>query len=277
IASRLMEIYAGFLAQTDYEVGRLVDAIQDTGQWDNTLFFYIAGDNGASGEGGPYGVLNEMSNLNGVLEDPAIALKHQDDLAGSQAFNHSPVGFAWACDTPFQWTKQIASHFGGTRNGMVVTWPKRIKDAGGLRTQFHHCIDVEPTILEAAGIAAPASVNGVAQQPIEGVSMVYTFDDAKAPTRKNTQYFEMMANRGIYRDGWMASVFHGRAPWDFATKPSFEKEKWELYHVAEDFSQADDLAAKNPQKLHELQDLFLAEAGKFNVLPLDGRGGDRVV
>jgi arylsulfatase len=159
---------------------------------------------------------------------------------------------------------------------MVVTWPKRIKDAGGLRTQFHHCIDVEPTILEAAGLAAPAEVNGVAQQPLEGVSMAYTFDDAKAPTRRKTQYFEMFANRAIYRDGWMASVFHGRAPWEY--KPaSFEDERWELYHVTKDFSQADDLAAKDPKKLRELQDLFLAEAGKYNVLPLDDRGFDRVV
>jgi arylsulfatase len=275
IASRLMEIYAGFLAQTDYEVGRLTDAIKETGQWDNTLFFYIAGDNGASGEGGVYGVLNEMSILNGVQEDPAIVLKHLEDLGGPRAFNHYPVGFAWACDTPFQWTKQVASHFGGTRNGMVVTWPRRIKDAGGLRPQFHHCIDIEPTILEAIGLVEPSMVNGVAQSPIEGVSMVYTFDDAKAPTRKKTQYFEMFANRAIYRDGWTAAVFHGRAPW-FMTGGSFEKEKWELYDITKDFSQADDLAARNPQKLRELQGLFMAEAGKYNVLPLDDRGGDRV-
>jgi arylsulfatase A-like enzyme len=276
IASRLMEIYAGFLAQTDYEIGRMEDAIKDTGTWDNTLFMYIAGDNGASGEGGLYGVLNEMSILNGVQEDPAVVLKHLDDLGGPHAFNHYPVGFAWACDTPFQWTKQVASHFGGTRNAMVVTWPKRIRDAGGLRSQFHHCIDIEPTILEAAGVVAPSIVNGVTQQPIEGVSMVYTFDDPKAPTRRNTQYFEMFANRALYRDGWTASVFHGRAPWDFTTPASFDKEKWELYHVADDFSQADDLAAKNPRKLRELQDLFMAEAGKYHVLPLDDRGVVRV-
>jgi arylsulfatase len=276
IAARLMEIYAGFLAQTDHEVGRLADAIRETGQWDNTLFLYIAGDNGASGEGGPYGLLNEASIWNGVQEDTALVLKHFDDLGGPKAFNHYPVGFAWACDTPFQWTKQVASHFGGTRNAMVVTWPKCIKDRGGLRTQFHHCIDVAPTILEVVGIVDPTTVNGVAQQPIEGISMAYTFDDAKAPTRKRTQYFEMFSNRAVYRDGWMASVFHGRAPWDFTAKASFEKEKWELYHVVEDFSQADNLAAANPQKLRDLQDLFWAEAGKYNVLPLDDRGAVRV-
>ncbi len=275
IAARLMEVYAGYLAETDYQVGRLVEAIKDSGQWDNTLFIYIAGDNGASGEGTPYGVFNEISILNNVPEDPAVVLKHLDEIGGPTAYNHYPVGFAWACDTPFQWTKQVASHFGGTRNGMVVTWPKRIKDGGGLRTQFHHCIDIAPTLLEAAGLVEPTTVNGTPQKPIEGVSMVYTFDDAKAPSRRKTQYFEMMANRALYRDGWMASVFHGRVPWDF-TKGSFENEKWELYNIVDDFSQANDLAAKHPEKLRELQDLFWAEAAKYNVLPLDDRGGDRV-
>jgi arylsulfatase len=275
IAARLMEVYAGFLAQTDYEVGRLVDAIRQTGQWDNTLFIYIAGDNGASGEGGPFGVLNEMSTLNGVLEDPAIVLKHLDDLGGPRSFNNYPVGFAWACDTPFQWIKQIASHFGGTRNAMVITWPQRIKDGGGIRPQFHHCIDIAPTLLEAAGLRAPVMVNGVTQLPIEGVSMVYTFADAKAPSRRRTQYFEMFANRALYHDGWMASVFHGRVPWQFKVR-SFATEKWELYHVAEDFSQANDLASQKPAKLRELQDLFWVEAGKYHVLPLDDRSLNRI-
>lgn len=230
IASRLMEIYAGFLAQTDAEVGRLVDAIKELGVIDNTLFFYIVGDNGASGEGTPYGVLNESSVLNGVPEDPSVVLKHLDELGGPNAYNHYPVGFAWACDTPFQWTKQVASHFGGTRNGMAINWPQRINDAGGLRAQFHHCIDIVPTILEAVGISAPSTVNGVPQKPIEGVSMLYTFGDAKAPSRRRTQYFEMMGNRGLYDNGWIASCFHGRVPWQFSFSKSwsFDTEKWEL-------------------------------------------------
>jgi arylsulfatase len=275
IAARLMEVYAGFLAQTDYEVGRLVDAVKETGQWDNTLFLYIAGDNGASGEGGLYGVFNEMTIWNGVRENPALVLEHLDDVGSPRAFNNYPAGFAWACDTPFQWMKQIASHFGGTRNAMVISWPQRIKDAGGLRTQFHHCIDVAPTLLEAAGLRAPAVVNGVAQQPVHGVSMVYTFTDAKVASRRKTQYFEMFANRALYHNGWMASVFHGRLPWRYRA-PLFASERWELYHVADDFSQANDLAAQNPRKLRELQDLFWAEAGKYHVLPLDDRSLDRI-
>jgi arylsulfatase len=276
IASRLMEIYAGFLAQTDYEVGRLVDAIKEMGQWDNTLFIYIVGDNGASGEGTPFGVFNEWSVLNGLPEDPGVALKHFDELGGPTAYNHYPVGFAWALDAPFQWTKQVASHFGGTRNAMVIAWPKRIKDTGGLRSQFHHCIDIVPTILEALGLPEPSMVNGAPQKPMEGVSMAYTFGDAKAPTRRRTQYFEMLGNRALYHEGWIASVFHGRAPWELGKNLSFDQDKWELYNLAEDFSQADDLAAKYPEKLRGLQDLFWAEAAKFNVLPLDDRGFERV-
>jgi arylsulfatase A-like enzyme len=279
IASRLMEIYAGFLAQTDHEVGRLVDAIKELGVFDNTLFIYIVGDNGASGEGTPYGVLNEMSVLNGVPEDPSIVLEHLDELGGPTAYNHYPVGFAWACDTPFQWTKQVASHFGGTRNPMVISWPKSIKDVGGLRSQFHHCIDIVPTILEAVGISEPSMVNGAPQKPIEGVSMLYTFDDPKAPDRRSVQYFEIMGNRALYDKGWIASCFHGRVPWEFSfarDKSGFDNEKWELYKLADDFSQADNLADKYPDKLRALQDLFWAEAAKHNVLPLDDRGGDRV-
>lgn len=277
IASRLMEVYAGFLAETDHHIGRLVDAVKDTGQWDNTLFFYIAGDNGASGEGTPFGLINELSMLNAVPEDPSVVVKHLDDIGGPKAHNHYPVGFAWACDTPFQWTKQVASHFGGTRNGMVVTWPKRIKDAGGLRTQFHHCIDIAPTLLEVAGVAEPTEVNGTPQKPMEGVSMAYTFanGNSNGRSRRQLQYFEMMANRALYRDGWMASVFHGRAPWDF-TRGTFEGERWELYHIPDDFSQANDLAEQYPEKLRELQDLFWVEAARYNVLPLDDRGAERV-
>jgi arylsulfatase len=236
IAVRLMETYAGFLAQTDHEVGRLVGAIEKTGQWDNTLFFYIVGDNGASGEGSPYGVFNEMSILNGIPEDPSVVLKHFDQIGGPRAYNHYPVGFAWAMDTPFQWTKQIASHFGGTRNAMVVAWPKRIKDKGGIRGQFHHCIDIAPTILEAAGIPAPRMVNGVAQKPIEGVSMLYTFDDAKAESRRTMQYFEMFGNRALYHDGWIASTFHGKLPWLETGARDFDKDIWELYNLEEDYS-----------------------------------------
>ncbi len=276
IASRLMEIYAGFLAQTDSEVGRLVDATKELGVWDNTLFIYILGDNGASGEGTPYGVFNEMSVLNGVPEDPSVVLKHLDELGGPTAYNHYPAGFAWACDTPFQWMKQVASHFGGTRNLMVISWPKRIKDAGGLRSQFHHCVDIVPTILEAVGIPEPSMVNGAPQKPIEGVSMLYTFDDPKAPSRRRTQYFEMMGNRALYDDGWIASCFHGRVPWELAKSSSFDNEKWELYNIAKDFTQADNLADKYPDKLRALQDLFWVEAAKHNVLPLDDRGGARV-
>jgi arylsulfatase len=278
IASRLMEIYAGYLAQTDNEVGRVINAIEQLGIIENTLVIFIVGDNGASGEGTPFGVLNEMSVLNGVPEDPSVVMKHLDELGGPTAYNHYPVGFAWACDTPFQWTKQVASHFGGTRNGMVVSWPKRIKDAGGLRTQFHHCIDIVPTILEAVGISEPYVVNGVPQKPIEGVSMLYTFDDSKSVSRRKTQYFEMMGNRAVYDNGWIASCFHGRVPWVFSLSPhrTFDNEKWELYNLSDDFSQSNDVAEKYPEKLRALQDLFWVEAAKHNVLPLDDRGGERV-
>ena len=272
IAARLMEVYAGFLAQADHEVGRLTDALKESGVWDNTLFVYLVGDNGASGEGGPNGVFNEMSILNGAPEDPAFITKNLDKLGGPAAVNHIPVGFAWALNTPFQWTKQVPSHFGGTRSGMAVSWPARITDKGGLRPQFHHMIDIMPTILEVTGIKVPTSVNGVLQKPLDGVSMAYTFDSATAKGRRTTQYFEMMSNRSIYHDGWMASVFHGRAPWDFNAAPSYDAEKWELYHIDADFSQANDLAATNPRKLAEMKALFDAEAKKYNVYPLDDRG-----
>jgi arylsulfatase len=273
--ARMQEVFAAFLANADHEVGRLVDAIEELGELDNTLIFYIAGDNGASAEGTLTGTLNEMRILNGVPEDPKGNLAAIDEIGGPKHHNHYPVGWAWAGDAPLQWTKQVASHFGGTRNGMVIHWPQRIKDNGGLRSQFHHCIDVVPTILEAAGIPQPRMVNGVPQKPIEGVSMAYSFDDAKVPSTRTTQYFEMFANRALYHNGWVAACFHGRVPWETGHAVGFDQETWELYNIEEDFSQSVDLAAKEPEKLRELQDLWWTEAGKYNVLPLDDRMAER--
>ena len=210
----MMEIYAGFLEQTDYNVGRMLDAIEQLGQFDNTLVIYIVGDNGASAEGGLSGVLNELAGLNGIFEDMNEVLKHKDDLGTWRTHNHYPIAWAHAMDTPFQWTKQVASHYGGTRNGMVVSWPARIKDKGGIRSQWHHTIDVAPTILDVCGLEEPSMLNGVAQKPIEGVSMAYTFEDANAPSPRRTQYFEMFGNRGIYHDGWVACTTPARVPWD---------------------------------------------------------------
>jgi arylsulfatase A-like enzyme len=271
VYARMMEVYAGYLEQTDHNVGRVLEAIRATGQLDNTLVIYIAGDNGASAEGSAQGLLNEMTFFNGVPEDLKQVLARVDEIGTWKTYNHYPIGWAHAMCTPFQWTKQIASHYGGTRNGMVISWPARITDAGGLRTQWHHCIDVVPTILEVAGIPTPASVNGVTQKPIEGVSLAYTFADAKAPSRRTTQYFEMFANRAIYHDGWVACTTPPVPPWSpaGAEEDVLTGYKWELYHVAEDFSQAEDLAARNPDKLRELQLLFYTEAARYSVLPLD--------
>src|SRR5882724_1564804 len=270
VASRLMELWAGFLAHTDAQIGRLAEAIQDLGVWDNTLFIYIVGDNGTSGEGTIHGAWSCPAYQNGIPEEPEWLLQHMDDFGTARCENHFNVGWAWALDSPFQWMKQIASHFGGNQNGLVVSWPKRIRDGGGLRSQFHHLIDIMPTILEAAGIPQPDVVNGTPQKAIEGTSMVYSFDDAKTPTRHLTQYFEILGNRGIYHDGWMASCFHGRLPWVRSEiRPFGKEEKWELYHVAEDFSQSQDLAAKYPEKLKDLQSLFDRECRKYNVYPLD--------
>ena len=276
-AARLMEAFAAFTAQTDYEAGRVIDAIEAIGQLDNTLIFYEIGDNGSSGEGGLFGAFNEMTGANPVdyKEDLAYLAQHLDEVGGPKANNHIPVGWAHAMDTPFQWTKQIASHFGGTRNPMVVFWPKGIKDKGGIRTQFHHCIDVVPTILEAAGIPQPTEVNGVPQKPIEGMSMAYSFADAKAKSPRKTQYFEMLGNRAIYNEGWVAACRHGRLPWEFLGTFSFDNDKWELYNIDEDFTESVDLSAKNPEKLRALQDLFWVEAAKYNVLPLDDRFAER--
>jgi arylsulfatase len=271
VGARLMEAFAGYTAQTDHEVGRLIQAVQDMGQLDNTLIFWEIGDNGASMEGTLNGVFNEMSSLNGLPEDTAFVLTHVDEIGGPASYNHYPVGWAWAMNTPFQWGKQVASHLGGTRNPLVVSWPKRIKDVGGVRTQFHHCIDIVPTILEAAGIPEPTSVGGVAQKPIEGISMMYSFADAKAKGKRNTQYFEMVGNRAVYDNGWIATCRHGRLPWENIGSYDFDKDQWQLYNLDDDFSETNDLASANPLKLKELQDLFWIEAAKHNVLPLDDR------
>jgi arylsulfatase A-like enzyme len=277
VFARMMEIYAAALSHADYQMGRVVDAVEESGQLDNTLVIYIQGDNGASAEGSPQGLLNEMTFFNGAPEDFKEVLRRIDELGTEKTYNHYPIGWAHAMDTPFQWTKQIASHFGGTRNGLVISWPARIKDKGGIRTQFHHVIDIAPTILEAVGVQAPSVLNGVAQKPIEGVSMVYAFDDAKAPSRHRTQYFEMMANRAIYNEGWVAATTPPIAPWVSTSQPiDVNAYKWELYHVADDFSEAVNLADKEPAKLRELQDLFWTEAAKYSVLPIDNSRVERL-
>ena len=275
VFARQMEVFAGFGEHTDHEVGRLVTAIEDMGQFDNTLFIYIAGDNGSSPEGGLVGVFNEMTFFNGVPETLADQLKRLDDLGGPSAYSHFAAGWAVAGNCPFAYGKQVASNFGGTRNAMVIQWPKRIKTKGEIRTQFHHLIDIAPTVLEAAGLPEPKSVNGTVQRPIEGVSLLYTFDQPEAKSRHTTQYFEIGGNRGIYHDGWFAGTVH-RAPWESVPRATLDKDRWELYNVRTDFSQANDLAAKNPEKLKELQALFLKEAEKYHVLPIDDRSVERL-
>jgi hypothetical protein len=270
-----MEIYAGFGEYADSEISRLIQAVEELGQLDNTLVFYIVGDNGTSAEGGMNGLFNEYSYFNGEPESVADILKHYDELGGPLSYPHFAAGWAVAGDAPFAWTKQVASDFGGTRNGMVAHWPKGIKAKGELRTQFHHVIDIAPTILEAAGLPEPKSVDGTVQTPIEGVSLKYTFDDAAAKTRHTTQYFEIFGNRSIYHDGWLAGTVH-RPAWEFLPKTTLEKDTWELYDTRTDFSCANNLADKNPAKLKELQDLFLKEAVKYQVLPLDDRVLERM-
>jgi arylsulfatase A-like enzyme len=274
--ARQMEVFAGFGEYADTEIGRLIKAIEDTGQLDNTLIFYIVGDNGASAEGGMSGLFNEYTYFNQVPETVQEILKHYDELGGPTTYPHYAAGWAVAGDTPFTWTKQIASSYGGTRNGMVVHWPKGIKAKGELRSQWHHVIDVAPTILETAGLPEPKSVNGTVQTPIEGVSLAYTFADAKAPNRHTTQYFEIFGNRAIYHDGWLAGTVH-RAAWEFKVRRPLEDDIWELYDTQADFSLTNDLAAKNPEKLKEMQALFLKEAVKYSVLPLDDRLTERFV
>jgi len=271
--ARQADVFAAYAAYTDYEIGRVIQQVEDEGKLDNTIIIYIVGDNGTSPEGTTVGTPNVWLAYNGVLDVPvADQLKLYDAWGGPTTYPHMAVAWAWAFDTPFKWTKQVASHFGGTRQGMVISWPARIKDIGGVRDQFHHIIDIVPTILEATGIQAPELVNGIKQKPIEGVSMVYTFDkaNANAPSTHKTQYFEMIANRGIYNDGWFANTTPPVPPWVINAKmPAVEDYKWELYNLTEDYSQANDLSAKMADKLKEMQALFLTEAAKYQVLPLD--------
>ncbi len=270
-----MEVFAGFGEYADTEIGRLIQALEGTGQLDDTLIFYLIGDNGASAEGGMVGLYNEATYFNGVHETVADILKHYGELGGPTTYPHYAAGWAVAGDSPFAWTKQIASSYGGTRNGMVVRWPKGFAAKGELRTQWHHVIDIAPTILEAAQLPEPKSVDGTPQTPIQGVSLAYTFKDAKAADRHTTQYFEIFGNRSIYHDGWLAGTVH-RAGWDFKPKTTLENDTWELYDTRADFSLANDLAAANPGKLKELQELFLEEAEKYSVLPLDDRVLERL-
>lgn len=272
-SSRLMEAYAGFLTHTDEQVGRLVEALKASGQFDNTLFVYIAGDNGASSEGGLSGSLNYMGAFLGTPEPEAAKLAGIDRIGTADAYTHYNAQWAWAGDTPFQWTKSVASHLGGTRNGMVMTWPRRITDKGGLRGQFGHVNDIVPTILEATGIPAPEVVGGIPQKPMNGVSLIYSFSDAKAPERHTTQVFETFGHRSIYHNGWMASARRNRLPWEpFAwTNPPVDQDKWELYDLKNDFSQAIDLAAMQPARLAEMRALFDAEAKANNMLPISNQ------
>jgi arylsulfatase len=274
--AHMMEVFAAFTDQTDTEMGRLLEVVRSLPDADNTLVFYEVGDNGASAEGGLVGLMNENSFFNNVPESLQDNLAKMEELGGPKHFNHFPAGWAWAMNTPFQWTKQIASHLGGVRNPLVISWPARIKDRGGVRSQFHHVIDIAPTIYEAVGIDFPDILNGVAQKPIEGISMVYTFDSASAPDRRHTQYFEMFINRGIYHDGWWAAS-RVNIPWEGgAAAADPDTATWELYNLTDDFAQANDIAKKNPAKLRELQDLWWSEAARYDVLPLDGRKTERL-
>lgn len=275
VLARQMEVYAGFLEHTDHQVGRLLDALEELQILDDTLIYYIIGDNGASAEGTPNGTFNEMLVFNGIpgVETPEFLMAHIDQFGGPEAYNHYAVGWAHAMNTPYQWTKQVASHWGGTRNGAIVHWPHGIHAGNQIRTQFHHLIDVAATVLEAANLPEPTIVNSVQQMPLHGTSMVYSFDDAGASERHTTQYFEMFVNRGIYHKGWTAVTRHS-IPWLVARLPAFDDDVWELYGP-DDWTQAHNLAAQHPQKLAELQRLFLIEAVKYNVLPLDDRRVER--
>nr|WP_246252455.1 arylsulfatase [Ancylobacter pratisalsi] len=280
---RQANVYAAYLAYTDHEIGRVIQAVKDAGKLDNTLIIYISGDNGSSAEGSPNGTPNEVAQFNSVEVPVADQLKYFYDVWGTdKTYNHMAVGWTWAFDTPYQWTKQVASHFGGTRQGMAISWPGHITDRGGIRNQFHHVIDIVPTLLEVTGIPAPVSVDGVAQKPIEGVSMVYTFDkaNANAPTTHKTQYFEMFGNRGIYSDGWYANTTPISPPWLLGATPNpdvISSYKWELYNLDKDWTQSNDIAKENPAKLNALQDLFLVEAAKYQVFPLDNSLASRMV
>ena len=275
VLARQMEVYAGFMAHTDHHVGRLIDTIEDLGVLDDTLVFYIVGDNGASAEGTVNGTFNELLMLNGAsaLETVEFMPSKVDLFGGPEAYNHYAVGWAHAMDTPYQWTKQVASHWGGTRNGTIVHWPNGIAARGEIRSQFCHVIDVAPTVLEAAGLPAPTFVHGVQQMPLQGTSMAYSFDDADVAERHDLQYFEMFVNRGVYHQGWTACTRH-TTPWVVAPTPPIDDDVWELYGP-DDWTQARNIADENPAKLAELQRLFLIEATKYNVLPLDDRRVER--
>ena len=277
--ARQAEVFAAYVAYTDHEIGRVIQEVANEGKLDNTLIIYICGDNGTSPEGSLVGTFNDMTAYNGVLDVPeALQLLHYADWGSPATRPHMAVAWAWAFDTPFKWTKQIASHFGGTRQGMAITWPGHIKDTGGIRPQFHHVIDIVPTILEATSIPAPEVVDGIKQKPIEGVSMMYTFDSANAPTRHKVQYFEMAGNRGIYNDGWYANTHPPVPPWELGVAfPSVLDYRWELYNLAEDYSQYNDLAVKMPDKLKEMQALFAQEADKYQVYPLDNAQFQRAI
>ncbi|MFN8766575.1 MAG: arylsulfatase [Pirellulaceae bacterium] len=272
--ARQMEVFAGFASHTDHEVGRLVQGIADLGELDNTLIIYIVGDNGSSAEGGMLGMFNEGTYFNGVAESTEFMLSKLDQWGGPECFNHFAAGWAVAGNTPFTWTKQVASNFGGTRNGAVVHWPAGFRAKGEVRDQFHHVVDVAPTVFEAAKIPAPREVNGVAQRPIEGVSMAYSFDAAAAEDQRKTQYFEIGGNRAVYHDGWFAGTIH-KAPWEAQPRRSLTEDIWELYHVDEDFSMSRNLAAEQPEKLKQLQALFTEEAIEHHVLPIDDRTIER--
>jgi arylsulfatase A-like enzyme len=279
--ARQAEVYAAYTAYTDYEIGRVIQSVEDMGKLENTLIIYIDGDNGTSPEGTLSGTFNQMTAYNGILDVPEpLQLLHLEDWGSSSTYPHMAVAWSWAFDTPFKWTKQVASHFGGTRQGLAISWPGHIKDPGGVRSQFHHIIDIVPTILEATGIKAPDMVDGIKQKPIEGVSMAYTFNSANAdaPSTRKTQYFEMAGNRGIYSDGWYANTHPPVPPWQLNAKfPEIADYKWELYHLTDDYSQDTDLAAKMPDKLKQMQALFQQEAVKYNVLPIDNSQFQRAI
>ena len=274
-----MEVYAGFLEHTDHHVGRLIDTIEDLGVLDNTIIYYIIGDNGASAEGTLNGAFNEMANFNGMaaLETPEFMLSKMDEFGSPSSYGHYAVGWAWAMNAPFQWTKQVASHWGGTRNGTIVHWPNGITEKGGLREQFTHVIDIAPTILEAAGLPEPTVVNGVQQSPMEGTSMLYTFNEPDAPERHELQYFEMFGNRGIYHKGWSAVTKH-KTPWVMVggVLPAFDDDVWELYDGHVITARLATWRPRDPAMLAALQRLWLIEATKYNVLPLDDRTGERL-
>ena len=276
VLAREMEVYAGFLSYADHHTGRLIDALEELGVLDDTLIYVIIGDNGASAEGTMKGTTNEAFLLNHMtdMEDDAYLIEHKDDLGTPRSYNHYAIGWAHAMDTPYQWTKQVASHWGGTRNGTIVSWPAGIEAKGEVRNQFAHCIDVAPTVLQAAGIPEPATVHGVTQRPYEGTAMNYSFDDAAAEERHTTQYFEMLGNRAIYHKGWTAVAKH-KDPW-LGSSHGLDEDVWELYNIEEDWTQSNDLAAQEPERLAHLQQLFLIQAARFNVLPLDIRSAERL-